>query len=155
MYFDNSNISTKFRSPSFKNWFQLILIQKKTCWFNLECFIDIKFYGRYSFGIIAKYALNYVQKPNENDIFYELPPSRLEYITEKIPKKHNSISQIVIRHAISDGPIPECLAAISYTKQSFHIKCITYNELFQELNLIRLLIIVQKKCFIVEYIMNN
>ena len=74
----------------FKNWFTLSsdFNTYYTRWSNLGCIVvpphSTKLYGRNSIKIKAVYSWNYLQKLNENNIFYQLSPNKLKIIIKNL-----------------------------------------------------------------------
>ena len=74
----------------FKNWFTLSsdFNTYYTRWSNLGCIVvpphSTKLYGRNSVKIKAVYSWNYLQKLNENNIFYQLSPNKLKIIIKNL-----------------------------------------------------------------------
>ena len=74
----------------FKNWFTLSsdFHTYNTCWSNLGCTVvpphSTKLYGRNSVNISAGYSRNYLQKLNENNLFYQLSPNKLKIIIKNL-----------------------------------------------------------------------
>ena len=69
----------------FKNWFTLSsdFHTYNTRWSNLGCIVvpphNTKLYGRNLVNISAVYSWNYLQKLNENNLFYQLSPNKFNY----------------------------------------------------------------------------
>ena len=74
----------------FKNWFTLSsdFNTYYTRWSNLGCIVvpphSTKLYGRNSVKIKAVYSWNYLQKLNENNLFYQLSPNKLKIIIKNL-----------------------------------------------------------------------
>ena len=74
----------------FKNWFTLLFDfhTYSTRWSNLGCIVvpgnDTKLYGRNSVNISAVYSWNYLQKLNENNLFYQLSSNKLKIIFKNL-----------------------------------------------------------------------
>ena len=75
---------------TFKNWFTLSpdFRTYNTRWSNSGCIVvaplNTKLYGRNSVNINAVYSWNYLQKLNENNIFYQLSPKKLKITIKKL-----------------------------------------------------------------------
>ena len=74
----------------FTNWFTLSsdFHAYNNRWFNLGC-NDVpphntKLYGRNSVNISAVYSWNYLQKLNENNLFYQLSPNKLKIVIKNL-----------------------------------------------------------------------
>ena len=73
----------------FKNWFTLSsdFHIYSTRWSNLSCLVvpphNTKLYGRNSDNVSAIYPWNYLQKLDENNIFYQLSPSKVKIVIKK------------------------------------------------------------------------
>ena len=74
----------------FKNWFTLSsdFYTYNTHWSNLSCIVvpplNTKLYGRNSVNISAVYSWNYLDKINENNLFYQLLPNTLKIIIKNL-----------------------------------------------------------------------
>ena len=79
-YFNN------FLPTTFKNSFTFSsdMHGYRTCWCNVVPPRNTTLYGRNSFNISAAYTWNHLQKLNENNLFYQLPPSKFKIIIKKL-----------------------------------------------------------------------
>ena len=74
----------------FKDWFTLSsdFHTYSTRWSNLACIVvpphNAKLYGRNSVNISAVYSWNYLQKLNENNLFYQSSPNKLKIIIKSL-----------------------------------------------------------------------
>ena len=74
----------------FKNWFILSspFHTYNICWSNLGCIVvaphNTKIYGRNSINISGVYACNYLQKLNENNLFYQISANKLKIIIKNL-----------------------------------------------------------------------
>ena len=104
------------------------------------------YFSIHVYKIIMK-NLNYSNAPRKffkvSYLFYHLSPNKLKIIIKKL-QLQLIFSQLIIILSKSNSSIPGCSHAIPYAKHSTNLKCFTYNEIFQELNFIRLLIIFHK-----------
>ena len=71
-------------TPIFKNWFSLSsdFHTYNTRWSKPPH--NTKLYGRNSFKIGAVYSWNYLEKLNENNLFYQLSPNKLKIIIKNL-----------------------------------------------------------------------
>ena len=72
--------------------------------------------------ISAIYKWNYLQKVNENNLFYQLPPSKLKIIIKKFSLNNYQLifTQLIIIHATPDSPI------LRFTQVTQYILSVTY-----------------------------
>ena len=73
----------------FKNWFTLSSdFHTYNTWCNLGCIVvpphNTELYGRTSVNTSAVYSWNFLQKLNENNLFYQLSPNKLKVIIKNL-----------------------------------------------------------------------
>ena len=74
--------------------------------------------------------MSYLKEPNENNLFYELSPSKLKVIFKQLQLV---LPKLIIIHAAS-VQYKTVLMLYHTQRTRFVFKCYTYNEIFYKLN---------------------